>query len=561
MKTILTTLNAKYIHTSLALRLLYVATKDKFDISFKEYVIKNDLQLVSDELIAEKPEVIGISVSIWNVKQTEQLVRLLKEKNPELVIILGGPEVTYDSEYYLNRLPVDYIIKGEGEFVLGELLEALQQRKPAIIPGVSSREHSDQLIVKADLKRLEQLPSPYMLEEDKDLHTNRIVYFETSRGCPYQCLYCLSSLEKGVRYYSNDYIRKNLEYLLSAPTRQIKFLDRTFNLRPEHTFFIFDFLINNYRPNLSCQFEIYADLLPDEMIRYLNDRLPANYFRFEIGIQSTYEPTNKAVKRKQNFPLLSDNIRKLMQGGKIDLHLDLIAGLPHETGERFIRSFNEVFELRAKEVQLGFLKMLRGTELRKNAGKYQYEYDPEAPYEIKSNESVSQEELQRIREAEHALEKYWNSGRFRQTMSALINTHYRGKYFELFDEIGQFQKEQHHPHHGYRLEDLFRYLNQFLQSKGLNLFPLLRADYYSNFTRRVPGFWEETTDKKTKKRILSNIANDKAFLEKHKLTRRIIEKQTAIDAVSDNEYLLTFFISEKKQEHPYLIYHLDTFEI
>ena len=553
MKTILTTLNAKYIHTSLALRWLYVANRERFDISFKEYTIKEPIEKVAEELLDSDCDVIGISVYIWNVEQIRELISLLKAEKPELIIILGGPEVMYEPDFFLHNWNIDYVIGGEGEFVLGELLSAIENGDAIEINGVSSREHISKVIVQADLDKLASLPSPYMLEEDRGDMKNRMVYFETSRGCPYQCQYCLSSLEKGVRYYPKDYILENLGYMIDNGAKQIKFLDRTFNLNKEHTHTVFDFLIKNYRPNLSCQFEVYADLLKDETIDYLNTNLSKDFFRFEIGIQSTYEPTNIAVRRRQNFPLLAGNVKKIMDGGKIDLHLDLIAGLPYETLERFMKSFNDVFSLGAKEVQLGFLKMLRGTNLRKQASQYGYKYDTQAPYEIEYNTDISRQELDRIHEAEHALEKFWNSGRFSRTMNRLFDDYYKGRYFELFDEIGQYYKVQDLPHRGYQLEDLFRYLHDFLQSKDIELFESLRADYYSNFSRRPQGFWDNAIDKVERKRLLYLIGQDRAFLSKYRLNRKIIEKQAAIDYVTDNEYQLTIFIDDKRLSIPYSV--------
>jgi radical SAM superfamily enzyme YgiQ (UPF0313 family) len=252
MKAGLTTLNAKYLHTSLALRWLYVANKGRFDISFKEYTIKEDKEKIAAELIAFGYDVIGISISIWNGRQTREVVTLLKNTKPGLIIILGGPEVMYEPEFFLENWPIDYVISGEGEFVLGELLEAIEQHKEVRIKGVSSRLRIDKTIVQADLKKLALLPSPYMQEEDTEDRQHKIIYFETSRGCPFQCQYCLSSLEKEVRYFPREYIFHNLKYLAGHKARQIKFLDRTFNLNREHTNAVFDFLIQNHHPGLSC---------------------------------------------------------------------------------------------------------------------------------------------------------------------------------------------------------------------------------------------------------------------------------------------------------------------
>jgi radical SAM superfamily enzyme YgiQ (UPF0313 family) len=241
-----------------------------------------------------------------------------------------------------------------------------------------------------------------------------------------------------------------------------------------------------------------------------------------------------------------------MSGGKIDLHLDLIAGLPHETLERFIKSFNDVFALKGKELQLGFLKMLRGTALRRDAARYGYKYSLQAPYEIECNNDISKEELERIRDAEHALEKYWNSGKFSRTMKTLTDTYYSGRYFELFDEIGLYYKQNGLPHHGYQLEDVFLHLHNFLLSKDIDLLEKLRIDYYCNFKIRPRGFWTDRMEKKERKRLLYLIGNDKPFLSQYKLTRKVIEKQTAIDRIGENEYLLTVFLADG--EHLFIAY-------
>ena len=556
MKTIVTTLNAKYIHTSLALRWLYVANKDRFDISFREYVIKEDILKIASDLLSCEPDVIGIGIYIWNVDKSAELISILKSLKPELIIIAGGPEVSYEPGHFLNNMQIDYVISGEGEFVLRDLLSALEKGSDNTtinIEGVSHLNNISKTVTKADLKKLAALPSPYMLEEDAADRNNRLTYFETSRGCPYQCGYCLSSLEKGVRYFPMKYISQNLDYLIKNNARQIKFLDRTFNLNKDHTKTIFEFLINQYKPGLSFQFEIYADLLDDETIDFLNNNLPASYFRFEIGIQSTYEPANTAINRKQNFPLLTSNIRKLMAGGKVDLHLDLIAGLPHESFERFKNSFNDVFALQAKEVQLGFLKMLRGTALRHNANTYGYEYNEKAPYEIKSNSDITSIEIARIHAAEHALEKYWNSGKFKRSMEVLFKKEYKAKYFELFDEIGQYYEKHKLPEHGYHLEDVFLNLHKFLQSKNIDIFDKLRKDYYSCFRIRPHGFWENRLDKKYRKQLLHHIAGDNDLLKQYNIDRKTIEKHSVIDLLDENKYLLTIFFADDSRPNPLFI--------
>jgi anaerobic magnesium-protoporphyrin IX monomethyl ester cyclase len=551
MKVHLTTFNAKYIHTSMALRWLYVVNKDRFDLSFSEYTIKESVSVVADNILEGGYDVVGISVSIWNVKQSRELAKILKEQNPDIIIITGGPEVSYEPQFFINNWDVDYVVSGEGEFVLRQLLDALQKGNNLNIDSVSSKYNISYKTAQADITELIKFPSPYRLEFDNNERRNRITYFETSRGCPYSCQYCLSSLEKGVRYFPGEYIVENLKYLIDSDVKQIKFLDRTFNLNKKHTMTVFDFLIENHRPGLNCQFEIYADLLNDETIEYLNSKVPKNYFRFEIGIQSTHEPTNVAVKRNQNFSLLSSNIEKIMKGDVIDLHLDLIAGLPFETFDRFRKSFNDVFRLRAKEVQLGFLKLLRGTNLRRDALIYGYKFYNEAPYEIISGNDISEVELERIRDVEEALDKFWNSGRFASTMNFLFEGPYFDKYFDFFDEMGHYYKVKNLPRMGYQLEDLFNYLDQFLKSKGIDACDFLREDYYSNFKIRPTGYWSDDISKAERKKLLYTIGQDKDFLSKHNLTRKIIEKQTAINPLKDGGYLLTIFFGNKKQELVY----------
>ena len=555
MKTILTTLNAKYIHSSTALRRLYAANKDRFDISFKEFIIKDDVYKIANDLLATKPDIIGIGVYIWNVEKSMALASILKTRQPELILIMGGPEVSYEPEFFLNKGFIDFIISGEGEFVLGELLSTLSNNPSGNysqidLESVSHPHRINKTAAKANLKKLAALPSPYMLPEDRENRKNRYVYFETSRGCPYHCRYCLSSLEKGVRYFPLEHVFQNLEYLIENNARQVKFTDRTFNLNLDRTRAIFDFLISKYKPGLSFQFEIYADLLTEELIDYLNEVLPPHYFRFEIGIQSTYDPTNRAIGRNQNFNLISTHIKKLMDGQKVDLHLDLIAGLPHETFERFKKSFDDVFALRSKEIQLGFLKMLRGTALRRDADLHGYRYNQNAPYEIIYSNALTAEDIRRIHSVELTLNKYWNSGKFKRAMQALFDTsEYKNRYFDFFDELAQFYDKRPLPVN-YHPEDLFLRLHQFLRSKGLDLLSELQKDYYSCYKIRPHGFWENRIDKKTRKRLLSQISNDKPFLKTHQLNRYIIEKQTAIDVIDENNYLLTVFYTDESRENP-----------
>lgn len=543
----LTTFNSKFIHVNLALRWLYVANKTDFSIQFKEFTIKDSIQKTAEEIVASGSTVVGIGVYIWNVEHSRLLAAAIKKLSPQIIIILGGPEVSYEPKHFIDAWDIDYVISGEGEFVLNELLHALRLSLPTIISGVSSKTHTNSIIAKADIEKLILCDSPYELMAHEEHIAHKVAYFESSRGCPYQCQYCLSSLEKGVRYFPLSYITKNLNTLITSQARLIKFLDRTFNLNKEHTQAIFSYILQNYNKNLRFQFEIYADLLDSESILYLNTHAPKDYLRFEIGIQSTYEPANIAVQRRQDFSLIAHNVKQLIDANKIVLHLDLIAGLPYESYERFIQSFNDVFHLKAQELQLGFLKLLRGTNLRTYSHKYGYRYSAEAPYEIIDNAYISEEELNSIRQVEHTLDIFWNSGRFSKTMNKLIHHEYKHKYFEFFSSVADYMNALQFPKKSYSLEDLFYTLHSFLLTQSIDASPNLRDDYYSNFEIRPHGYWHADIDKHSRRKLLYTIGQDTEFLNRYGLTRYNIEKQTAINTLTPNTYILTIFTDGRKK--------------
>ena len=396
MKTLITTLNSKYIHTSLSLRLLYVSSYKDHDVSFKEYTIKDSITHIVEDLISSQYEVIAFSCYIWNIEYIKEICSLLKQRNKDLIILLGGPEVTYEPEYFLEHYDVDYILQGEGEEIFPQLLKALENKEDINIPAISYKNHISKDVAMADLKYVESLDSPYQLECDKNDLSKRLLYFETSRGCPFMCQYCLSSLEKGMRFFSKDYLFNQLDYICHSDVKTVKVLDRSFNTDINHAIAILDYIFKHARVGQQFQFEINADVLQQPIIEFIKENAPKNLLRFEIGIQSTYEPTNLSVKRRQNFERLSEVVRELMEDGKVDLHLDLIAGLPLESYDRFKQSFDDVFAFRAKELQLGFLKMLRGTSLRNHADDWGYIYDESSPYEMIQNDVLSVEDVKNI---------------------------------------------------------------------------------------------------------------------------------------------------------------------
>lgn len=542
MKILITTLNSKYIHTALSLRLLYVATKDHFDIDFKEYTIKDNIDDIVIELNKMELDVIAFSTYIWNVNQIKEIVVKLKQKQPTLKIILGGPEVSYEPEYFLNHFHIDFVISGEGEMVFPKLLHAIQNHLEYNIPGVSYKKKKQIIVnktmINCDLSYIETLDSPYLLDRDLPNMKNRIVYFESSRGCPYQCQYCLSSLEKGMRFYSIDYIKKQLKGIIDSNAKIIKFLDRSFNVNPNFALEILEFIVNYHQPHQQFQFEINADVLDQRIIDYVNQYAPKNLIRFEIGIQSTYEPTNKIIKRNQNFKRLSEVICSLVNGNKVDLHLDLIAGLPYESYDRFKQSFDDVFAFKAKELQLGFLKMLRGTNLRKEAALYQYRYQDQAPYEIFENHVLSNEERQHIHICEEMLEKYWNSGRACRTLNYLFD-HYITSPFDFFHDFGVFYLEQQFKVIGYQIDELFIYLKQYLDTLNIDVLEYMIEDYLMLFKVKPKKWWQPKIDTTCRKQFIKKLLQS-SINSTLNLTQEQLYRYTLIEKIN-NTYILCLY--------------------
>ncbi len=496
MNIVLTTLNAKYIHTNIAIRYLKVAAQPEFNPTIIEYTIKDPTFNIVTDLYQHKPDIVGFSCYIWNIEETIKVIKMLKTVSPETKIVLGGPEVSYDANYWVRRLEneVDFIIMGEGEISFKALLRHLNGEIPLEeVPGVCYLEEG-KFKIHAQPKKVElrELPSPYRLEEDRLDLGKRIQYIETSRGCPFSCQFCLSSIEVGVRYFNRDKIKEDIRYLMANGAKTIKFVDRTFNISRSYAMEMFQFLIDEHVPGVVFQFEITADIMRPEVIQFLNDNAPRGLFRFEIGVQSTNDETNELVKRRQNFEKLKRTVTMVKDGGKIDQHLDLIAGLPEEDYDSFRKTFNDVFAMRPEELQLGFLKLLRGTGLRVEAEKYGYTYVDIAPYEIFSNNVLTFDEIIRIKQAEDVLEKYWNDHRMDNTIEYLVTKGFETP-FDFFQNFGTFWEERGWSRIGHQLEDLFIRLEEFLMTQNhvdLSIVrSLMKLDYLSKQQFQPRKLW------------------------------------------------------------------------
>lgn len=568
MNIILTTLNAKYIHTNLALRYLKAAALPEFNPIITEYTIKDPAFNIVSDLYQHKPDVVGFSCYIWNIEETIRVIKILKTVSPNTKIILGGPEVSYDVHDWLRRIEeVDFIVMGEGETSFKELLKYFNGEIDLDeVPGICYLQDG-KVKIHAQPKKidLKEIPSPYRFEEDRSSLGKRIQYIETSRGCPFSCQFCLSSIEVGVRYFNREKIKEDIRYLMANGAKTIKFVDRTFNISRSYAMEMFQFLIDEHVPGVVFQFEITADIMRPEVIQFLNDNAPKGLFRFEIGVQSTNDLTNELVKRRQNFEKLKRTVTMVKEGGKIDQHLDLIAGLPEEDYNSFRQTFNDVFAMRPEELQLGFLKLLRGTGLRIDAKKYGYTYVDLAPYEIFANNVLTFDEIIRIKHAEDVLEKYWNDHRMDHTVEYLVTQSFETP-FDFFQNFGTYWEEKGWSRIGHQLEDLFKRLEEFLATQpNVNLAivrSLMQLDYLSKqqFQPRKL-WWDERVSREEQKNIYTQLKqtptlageefvqfdlNEKEFF-KHSLIIPFafdykVYQQTG-KIIAQDGYLLTYFRS------------------
>ena len=562
MRIIGTTLNAKYIHTNLALRYLKAYAAPEYNVKIVEYTIKDPVMNIVTDLYNHKPDIIGFSCYIWNMEEIKKVITILKKINPNIYIVLGGPEVTYDPFFWLRDIPgADFIVIGEGEATFKNLIAEIEgNRNFHNVQGIAFLEGEKPILTPAAPKvDLKSIPSPFRFEEDIPNLSKRITYIETSRGCPFSCQFCLSSIETGVRFFNREAIKEDLRFLMKNGAKTIKFMDRTFNISRSYALDIFEFLIKEHEPGCVFQFEITADIMKPEVIEYLNKEAPPGLFRFEIGVQSTNDYTNELVKRKQNFDKLKRTVTMIKEGGKVDQHLDLIAGLPEENYNSFRKTFDDVFEMRPEELQLGFLKMLRGTGLRTQAKQWDYQYMDQAPYEIVSNNVMPFSDIIKIKQVEDVLEKYWNDHRMDHGMEYIVGTVYSSP-FDFFQEFGSYWEEKKWSRIGHQPEDLFKRLVEFIKvthPESLDtLVSLLKVDYLSklSFKPRKP-WWEFSKTKHEKSSIYQSVlANPHLISEEFKdlnLNEKELYKHVLIDEVTIdmNQYLETGDI----RSAPYLL--------
>ena len=435
MKTLLTILNAKFIQSSLALRCLTTACAHRgVVVEAAEYTINQNPYDILRHIAAFKADVIGFSCYIWNIEMTCHIISLVKDVFPKTKVFVGGPEVSYTARKVLEDCPqIDYVLQGEGEVMVPDFLTALEKGGDGTeIPGVLGRIDGT---IKGDetfqeIDDLDSLPFPYENQDFRDLD-HRIMYYESSRGCPFHCQYCLSGMNDRVRFRSVPLVLQELQAFVDAGVSQVKFVDRTFNCSPHHHRPLVEYMIG-VEKKVNFHLEIEPAVLTDDDIDLLA-KAPKGLIQLEMGIQTTYEPTLKAIRRHNDWPRITHIMERLVALDTMHLHLDLIVGLPYEDYGHLRQSFNDIYSLRPHKLQIGFLKLLKGSGIRRDYPD-DYRYDPKGPYEVLATTWLPYEKVAYLKVFEDVFERTYNSGKFTYLLSWL-GRQYGPDYMKLYEVL------------------------------------------------------------------------------------------------------------------------------
>lgn len=454
---LLVAINAKYIHSNLAVQSLkaYAAPfSEKVEIA--EFTINNRIEDILDEIYVKKPDVLAFSCYIWNIDYVKKLMVELHKLLPKTDIWLGGPEVSYNTDYYFDNYKcVKGIMVGEGEETFKELVENYVSGNLNFcdVKGIALPEM--RTVSPRECVDMSKIPFPY---KDLSEFENRIIYYESSRGCPFSCSYCLSSIDKKLRFRDILLVKEELKFFMDNKVSQVKFIDRTFNCDKRRALDLWQFILENDNGVTNFHFEISADLITDEQIAVLNKMRPG-LVQLEIGVQSTNKKTIEAIRRKMNLDRLKKVVEGIKSGNNIHLHLDLIAGLPHEDLTSFKKSFNDVYNMEPDELQLGFLKVLHGSYMYDDAKEFGVVYKDFAPYEVMYTNWLSYDDVLLLKKVEEVLEIYYGSNQFRNTVNYLI------KYFEhpydFYETLGIFYDEIHNKNEKHARIERYNLLLEF----------------------------------------------------------------------------------------------------
>lgn len=541
MNILLVAINAKYIHSNLAVYSLKAyAEREKETIEIAEYTINQQTDDILQDIYKRKPDMLNFSCYIWNLEYVESLVREVKKVLPEVVIWVGGPEVSYDSREVLERLPeITGVMKGEGEKTFSEVVKHYTRQEQDLkdILGVTYRDDAGK-IVENEWRSVMDLSEVPFVYEDISLFEHKIIYYESSRGCPFRCSYCLSSVDKCLRFRNLELVKKELQFFIDNKVPQVKFVDRTFNCRHEHAMEIWRYILEHDNGITNFHFEVSADLLNEEELELMS-RMRPGLIQLEIGVQSTNPDTICEIHRTMAFEKVSDRVKRINAYRNIHQHLDLIAGLPFEDYESFGKSFDDVYALQPEQLQLGFLKVLKGSYMEENKERYELVYKSKPPYEVLSTKWLSYEDVLKLKGIEEMVEVYYNSRQFCYTLPFLMKQFERP--FILFERLSEYYEDKHLQFISHSRTSRYDILLEFIKeidAEHLEMYrELLILDYYirENAKTRPAFAGDETCDKDFAKEFYDTEEKERKYLPDYvDCDRRKLRKMTHIETFRFN---------------------------
>ena len=545
MKVLLTAINAKYIHSNLAVYSLRAyAGKYAQQTEIAEYTINQTMDDILSDIYRKKPDILCLSCYLWNILYVEQLITEIHKVLPKMQIWLGGPEVSYNAVSVMEQYPqVTGVMCGEGEETFLELMEYWNQERESLdtIKGIVYRENGTcRQNPPRPVMDLSKVPFVYDHIED---FQNKIIYYESSRGCPFSCSYCLSSIDKCLRFRNLELVKKELQFFIDHEVPQVKFVDRTFNCKHSHSMAIWTYLKEHDRGKTNFHFEVAADLLNEEEMELIASMRPG-LIQLEIGIQSTNPETITEIRRKMNFEEVKRIVKRVQEKGNVHQHLDLIAGLPYEDYERFAQSFRDVYALHPEQLQLGFLKVLKGSYMHEKTEDYQLLYQDRPPFEVLSTKWLSYDDVIRLKGVEEMVEVYY-SGQFVNTLR-LLEEEFTDT-FALYESLSRYYEENglHMINHSRitRYEVLFAFIKACVEKNVENYRQMLILDLYlrENVKKRPEFAGEVSVDKQKASAFYEKEAEERRYLKGYEgYDKRQLRKMTHLEQINGNLYVFDY---------------------
>ena len=556
MKILLAAVNAKFIHTNLAVCSLQAYAGEHVkgaDVEIAEYTINQQKDDILMDIYRRRADILCFSCYIWNLDYIEELVRDMAKLRPDMPIWLGGPEVSYDAPDVLARLPeVTGVMKGEGEETFAGLCRFYQGGEGDLglrsLRGITFRDR-DGTVRDNPWRPVMDLNDIPFVYHQMETFRNKIIYYESSRGCPFSCSYCLSSVDKQLRFRDLEKVRRELQFLIDQEVPQVKFVDRTFNCRHEHAAAIWKYIAEHDRGITNFHFEVAADLLNEEELEILGSMRPG-LVQLEIGVQSTNPDTIREIRRTMDFGRVRGAVERIREKGNIHQHLDLIAGLPFEDMESFARSFGDVYALRPEQLQLGFLKVLKGSYMEEKKLEYGLVYKSRPPYEVLYTKWLSYEDMMRLKGIEEMVEVYYNSRQFTHTLEALKAGY--PSAFLMYDGLAGFYEEQglgqvQHKRSA-RYEILLRYITAEFPEEEERFRELLTYDYYlrENAKSRPEFAGEYKVSKEVLRTFYENEESQRRYLPAYRdYDRNQMRKMTHLEYFAQKGIYVLFDYRER----------------